>query len=101
MQSSIQDEINSNLKELITMNKLQTLSTIFLSNEINEFQNKLLTEIINSNEQQRKFNEQQRQFNEQQSKFNEQQAEYNKNLGETLKEALSYLKDIKNSQNSN
>ena len=79
MKSSIQDEINSNLKELITINKLQSLINIFLSNE--------LTELINSNKEQREYNKEQR--------------EYNKTLGKSLKETLLYLKDNKDSQNSN
>ena len=80
MQSSIQDEINSNLKELIALNKFQGLTTIFLYNESNEFQKKLLTELINSNKEQR---------------------EYNKTIGETIKEILVHIKDNKESQNSN
>ena len=80
MRSSIQDEINSNLKKLIALNKFQGLTTIFLYNESNEFQKKLLTELINSNKEQR---------------------EYNKTIGETIKEILVHIKDNKESQNSN
>ena len=100
-QSSIQDEINSNLKELITINKLQSLNSIFLYNETNEFQKKLLTELINSNKQQSEMNKQQSELNKQQSEMNKLQREHNKTLEEILKKAFPYPKDIKNSKNSN
>ena len=94
-------EINSNLKELITINKLQFLITIFLYIESNEFQKKILADLTNSNKQQKKLLTELINSNKELREYNKELREYNKTLGETFKETLLYLKDFKNSQNSN
>ena len=55
MISSIQDEINNNLKELIDINKLQNLTLLVLNEEqkkSNQNQNRILSELMQSNKNQ-------------------------------------------------
>ena len=91
--SSINDESNSKIKELIKINKLLSL-VIFISNESNAIQRSTLSELIKSNQVQQSILLELINANNEQKNFN-------KILEKSIKDTLSYLKsNISNYQNN-
>ena len=91
--SSINDESNSKIKELIKINKLLSL-VIFISNESNAIQRSTLSELIKSNQVQQSILLEL-------INANNEQKNYNKILEKSIVDTLSYLKsNISNNQNN-
>ena len=91
--SSINDESNSKIKELIKINKLLSL-VIFISNESNAIQRSTLSELIKSNQVQQSILLEL-------INANNEQKNYNKILEKSIIDTLSYLKsNISNYQNN-
>ena len=92
-QSSIHNETNSKINELIKINKLLSL-VIFISNESNEIQKSTLSQLIKSNKVQQSLLLEL-------IKANNEQKEHNKLLEKSINDTSSYLKNNINSNQNN